>query len=163
MRTTERSQRPSEAGFTLIELMMVVLVLAILIAVALPSFFSARSRAQDRAAQTLIRSALSAEIVYYGAAQRFSDDNTPGGELASIEPDLTWGSADAGDKGVIATVTGASDQAVILRSTSRTAITFCIGRIESGASAGTYFTIECDGTESEGDIASWPTTVAAGW
>ena len=47
----------SEAGFTLIELMMVVLIIAILIAVMIPTFVGANKRAQDRAMQSGVRNA----------------------------------------------------------------------------------------------------------
>lgn len=49
-----------ERGFTLIELMVVVLIIAILLAVAIPTFLGARRRAQDRAAQSTLRNALTA-------------------------------------------------------------------------------------------------------
>ncbi|HEX9713796.1 MAG TPA: type II secretion system protein [Actinomycetota bacterium] len=163
--TQKQRRRPcrSEEGFTLIELMVVVLILAVLMAVAMPSFLSARNRAQDRAAQTLVRTALSAEIVFYGGSQRFSEDATPGGELASIEPDLAWGTVDASAKGVAAALDAGNDQAVTLRSQSRTGTTYCIGRIESGPNAGTYYNTACDGTDDEASIAAWPTTIAVGW
>ncbi len=48
-------------GFTLIELMVVVLIIAILIAIAIPTFLGARARAQDRAVQSNLRNGLPAE------------------------------------------------------------------------------------------------------
>jgi type IV pilus assembly protein PilA len=41
-----------EEGFTLIELMMVVLIIAVLIAIAIPTFLGMRKNAQDVGAKT---------------------------------------------------------------------------------------------------------------
>lgn len=49
-----------DEGFTLIELMVVVLIIAILIAIAIPTFLGARTRAQDRAAQSSLRNTVTA-------------------------------------------------------------------------------------------------------
>lgn len=49
-----------EDGFTLIELMVVVLIIAILIAIAIPTFLGVQNRAKDRAAQSDLRNALTA-------------------------------------------------------------------------------------------------------
>jgi type IV pilus assembly protein PilA len=43
-----------ERGFTLIELMMVVLIIAMLIAIGLPTWISARERADDAAARSVV-------------------------------------------------------------------------------------------------------------
>src|SRR5439155_8610385 len=48
-------KRHEEEGFTLIELMVVVLIIGILIAIALPTFLGARNRANDKAAQSGLR------------------------------------------------------------------------------------------------------------
>ena len=47
-----------EDGFTLIELMVVVLIIAILIAIAIPTFLGAQDRARDRGAQSDLRNAV---------------------------------------------------------------------------------------------------------
>jgi type IV pilus assembly protein PilA len=77
-----------EEGFTLIELMVVVLIIAILLAIAIPTFLGARNTANARAAQSNIRNALTAEQTY------FTDNNQVYGnatQVATIEPALGWG------------------------------------------------------------------------
>ena len=68
-----RKQLNKDEGFTLIELMVVVLIIAILIAIAIPTFLGARERAQDRAAQSNLRNALTAEKVFYTDAEFYAD------------------------------------------------------------------------------------------
>jgi len=156
-RRVERDER----GFTLIELMVVVLIIAVLVAIGLPTLLGARQRAQNSAAKSLIRNALSTEIVFYGSSQTFSGDNSAGGELDSIDPSVEWGTLTATDSGVIATVSD-GDATLILRSQSVTGTTYCLGRIGSGAVAGTYYTTECDGAEDTAAVSGWGDTPATG-
>jgi type IV pilus assembly protein PilA len=55
-----RAAQPAQDGFTLLELMMVVLIIAILIAVLIPVFLGANTRAKDRAMQSNLSTALTA-------------------------------------------------------------------------------------------------------
>ena len=52
--------------------MVVVLIIAILIAIAIPTFLGARQRAQDRAAQSDLRNGLTAEKTFYTDSQTYA-------------------------------------------------------------------------------------------
>ncbi|HZT66342.1 MAG TPA: prepilin-type N-terminal cleavage/methylation domain-containing protein [Acidimicrobiales bacterium] len=85
------SERRDDEGFTLIELMVVILIIAILLAIAIPTFLGARSRAQDRAAQSSLRNALTAADTSYANLNSYlkAIDGT-NGDIASVEPALTF-------------------------------------------------------------------------
>src|SRR5436305_8049793 len=54
-----------EKGLNLIHVMIAFLVISILITIAIPTFLGARTRAQDRQAQSNLRNAFAAEKVVY--------------------------------------------------------------------------------------------------
>jgi type IV pilus assembly protein PilA len=85
-----RKRRDDDQGFTLIELMVVVLIIAILIAIAIPTFLGARQRAQDRAAQSNVRNAFTAEKTFFTDGQAYTETTS---DLTAIEPSLTYTTA----------------------------------------------------------------------
>ncbi len=78
----------AEAGFTLIELMVVLLIIAILLAIAIPTFLGVTSSANDRAAQSNLTNALTeATAQYQSAGQTFSGISAL---LVSSAPEYSW-------------------------------------------------------------------------
>ena len=67
--------------------MVVVLIIGILVALALPTFLGARARASDRATQADIRNAFAAERAYYTDTLTYTTDP---GTMTAIEPAITY-------------------------------------------------------------------------
>jgi len=153
-----KSRRDREEGFTLIELMVVVLIIAILIAIAIPTFLGARQRAQDRAAQSDLRNGLTAEKTFYTDNEEYSADVTNAGDLDSIEPSLDWGGDLAVSVGDVVALN--DDNAVVcLEQDAKSGTTFAIADIAIGADAGTYYNRgACSVTP--GTVSGWDTD---GW
>jgi type IV pilus assembly protein PilA len=136
LKALARRRGDDEQGFTLIELMVVVLIIAILIAIAIPTFLGARARAQDAAAKSDLRNGLTAEKTTYVDTQGYSNDTAVGGVLKGIEPALKWG---AGLNVVVGDVVAGDKGVVCLDELSKSGKTFSIGDVASGGSAGTYY------------------------
>jgi type IV pilus assembly protein PilA len=87
--STLRARRDGdERGFTLIELMVVVLIIAILIAIAIPTFLGARERAQDKAAESSLRNGLTAAKTIYTDQEDYGQATTTA--LGNTEPSLQF-------------------------------------------------------------------------
>ncbi len=83
------SRHGSDSGFTLIELMVVLLILAILLAIAIPTFLGVTGGANDRATQSNLNTAITAV-----KTQATQNSQTYAGITLAImstnEPALTW-------------------------------------------------------------------------
>jgi type IV pilus assembly protein PilA len=144
-----------ETGFTLIELMVVVLIIAILIAIAIPTFLGARQRSNDRAAQSNLRNALVAEKTYFTGAQSYT---ATASDLTAVENSLTYQNgpgAEAKSNEVYVAVSGSGDDTVELA--SRSAGGDCFWLRDAAGGATSY------GTTSGACTTSPPSSYGSSW
>jgi type IV pilus assembly protein PilA len=97
--TLRRASR-DERGFTLVEAMVVVLIIGILLAIAIPTFMGARTRAQDSAAKSSLRNTLTAAGVIYTDSESYKSANAKAlgqaeGSIGYVDSPKSSASADS--------------------------------------------------------------------
>ena len=90
-RAAEMGEEAAEGGFTLIELMVVLLIIAILLAIAIPTFLGVTNTAGDRAAQSNLTNALTEAKALYQVSQSYTGYSYAA--FAAQAPEFTWTSA----------------------------------------------------------------------
>jgi type IV pilus assembly protein PilA len=115
-----RHRLSRDEGFTLIELMVVVMIIAVLIAIAIPSFLGFRESAQDRGAQSELRSVLLAEKAFWLDNGAFTETEA---DITALEPNAEIAAAAADG---VALNLAVGDQAVCMSRTSAAGNNFTI-------------------------------------
>jgi len=107
-------RRQGEGGFTLIELMVILFILAILMAVAIPVFLNLSSGAEDSAAQANAYNALlSAKSVYYAQNQQYPAAATLVSDLTATTPNYKFTSTYSTGPNVVSVASTADPVAVM--------------------------------------------------
>lgn len=131
MTKTIRRGLARDEGFTLIELMVVVMIIAVLIAIAIPSFLGFRRSAQDRSAQSEVRNVLLAEKAYW---LDNGDYTETAGDITSFEPNAVVAAAPA--DGVYIDLNGANSDIVCVVRTADSGNTWAVWE---SSTAGTFY------------------------
>jgi type II secretion system protein G len=122
--------RPSEAGFTLVELLVVMLILGLLASIAIPSFLNQADKADDAGAKATVRAAQTAMEAY---------STTNNGEYIGATHAKLHEAENSLPLGAPLALSNITDETYTVTVTSDTGTSFSISRNEPGADA-----YECD-------------------
>jgi type IV pilus assembly protein PilA len=162
LKSTLAQRRKHDEGFTLIELMVVVMIIAVLMAIAIPTFLGSQNKAKDRSAQSSLRNTVTAAKTIFTDSTSYTTVTNV--TLLAAEPSLTFqalpATVSSGPKNVaLGTPTATVFYAAALSDSGT-----CY-YIKDDIAAGTTYSKSSTGADCTGTKALAPTVAysATGW
>jgi type IV pilus assembly protein PilA len=119
----------STRGFTLIEVLVVVLIVGILAAIAMPTLLSAQGKANDAAAESLAGSAQTAvEVIASDAAGSYAGVSKAA--IKALDPAIA--TAAKGNEAWISKASGTADTYTVTATSAGTSNTYTVARAATG-------------------------------
>jgi prepilin-type N-terminal cleavage/methylation domain-containing protein len=133
-----------DAGFTLIELLVVIIIIAILAAIGIPTFLGQRQHAQDAAAYTLVRNALTAVQTAWVETSDYTA--LTAAVLGPIETSINWvqGTGDVVVIGGVPSIDGSVVADANLHQVVFFAESSSVMDVASRSASGNWFGIQVD-------------------
>jgi type IV pilus assembly protein PilA len=149
-------QNAEEAGFTLIELMVVLLILAILLAIAIPTFLGVSKSANDRAAQSNLNTSLvNAKSTFQVNGQSYALGVTSASYSSSLA--TTMASGNPALSYVVGSVSSTSSPATVSVSVATDGNAIVLAEQARGT-GNCWYVIDNDAAESTTSNGAWSTT-----
>ena len=148
-----------EGGFSLIELMVALLIIAVLIAISIPLYTGIRTRGQNAKAHSALTTAAKVEAAIATLDGEFTDNQ---GRLALEEPSLDWSGIDPEAVHIVVgeiNVGSGLNEQVLLYAASGSGTWFGIRLVAVGGLAGRH---TCEGPDVT-DVNTLAGCVGSSW